>query len=130
MKTESPHPQHLSEHLDAERTFLAWVRTNIAIVGLGFVMAKFEIWLRELASHLDPKAVNHGSGISLPLGVGMMVLGAVLTLLAAWHFHHVNRAIDCGFVAPNRVLILTVTAGIVFVAMFMIASMILAEKSI
>ena len=37
---EIPEAHRASEHLDNERTFLAWVRTNIALIGLGFVMAR------------------------------------------------------------------------------------------
>ena len=38
-----------TEYLANERTFLAWIRMSIAIISLGFVIAKFDVWLRELA---------------------------------------------------------------------------------
>lgn len=41
-----------TEYLANERTFLAWIRTSIAIISLGFVVAKFSLWLRELATQL------------------------------------------------------------------------------
>ncbi|HQT34040.1 MAG: YidH family protein [Thiobacillus sp.] len=44
-----------TEYLANERTFLAWIRTSIAIISLGFVVAKFSLWLRELAAQLHPQ---------------------------------------------------------------------------
>ena len=41
-------------YLANERTFLAWIRTSIAIISLGFVVAKFSLWLRKLAAQLHP----------------------------------------------------------------------------
>jgi putative membrane protein len=35
--------------LAAERTLLAWIRTGIALMGFGFVVARFGLFLRELA---------------------------------------------------------------------------------
>jgi putative membrane protein len=96
MNTPLPDHHKCIEHLAVERTFLAWVRTSIAIISLGFVVAKFGVWLRELASRLDPQLPVHSTGMSLPMGIGMMAFGGILTLLAAWHCHVVHRAIERG----------------------------------
>ena len=44
-----------TEYLANERTFLAWSRTSIAIISLGFVVAKFSLWLNQLAAQLQPQ---------------------------------------------------------------------------
>jgi putative membrane protein len=36
-------------YMAAERTFLAWIRTGIAFMGFGFVVARFGLFLREIA---------------------------------------------------------------------------------
>ncbi len=36
--------------LAAERTFLAWIRTGLALMGFGFVVARFGLFLRECAA--------------------------------------------------------------------------------
>ena len=36
----------VSDYLANERTFLAWIRTRMAVMNLGFVVAKFSLWLR------------------------------------------------------------------------------------
>jgi putative membrane protein len=130
MKKPLPDHQKGTEHLAAERTFLAWVRTSIAVISLGFVVAKFGVWLRELASHLDPQMSTRGSGLSLPIGVGMMAFGAVICVLAAWHFHAINLAIERGEVQPNRALVIAITAGVALLAAIMIAYMFLTAHTL
>ena len=70
----------------AERTLLAWVRTGLTIMAFGFVVARFGLFLRLLATQQGqglPAAELHNRlsnvvGIALVLiGVACMVLGAV-----------------------------------------------------
>ena len=85
--------QIVTELLAAERTFLAWVRTSIAVASLGFVVAKFGIWLREFAAQLTPQIHMHSTALSLPIGIAMMLFGGALTIGAAWHFRIASRSI-------------------------------------
>lgn len=128
MNTPLPDHQKGTEHLAVERTSLAWVRTSISIIGLGFVVAKFGVWVRELAARLEPQVQIHSTGMSLPIGVGMMAFGGILTVLAAWHCHRVNQAIERGEVRANRRLIVAVTAGVAVLAVLMIVYMLLTAK--
>ena len=130
MNTPLPDHQKCAEHLAVERTFLAWVRTSIAIISLGFVVAKFSVWLQELAVRLDPQAKIHGMGMALLIGVGMMAFGGILTILAAWHCQSVNQAIELGEVRGNRNLVVTVTAGVALLAVLMIVYMLLTARSL
>jgi putative membrane protein len=93
--SEKPNP-HTSDHLANERTFLAWVRTSISVLGLGFVVAKFSVWLHELSARLGEPVRGSHSGMSLPLGVAMMAIGAFLAIVAAWRFRRVRDAIIRG----------------------------------
>jgi putative membrane protein len=115
-----PEEKKASELLANERTFLAWVRTSVAIISLGFVVAKFDVWIRELAIRLTPQMPLHTSGLSLPIGISLMTLGGVLAPLAAVHYHYTNLAIEKNEVRANRMLIFIVTAGVVLVAIMMI----------
>lgn len=110
----------MTELLAAERTFLAWVRTSLAIVTLGFVVAKFGLWLREIALQLKPGATVPSTHLSLPTGIGMMAFGALVLILAAWHFHILCRAIERGEVTTNRPLVVAVTAIVTIFAGVMI----------
>src|SRR5437868_1703146 len=66
----------------AERTLLAWVRTGLAMMGFGFVVARFGLFLRELAAVRNGPA-HHSSGLSLWIGATLVVLGILVNLLAA-----------------------------------------------
>jgi putative membrane protein len=124
-KVSVPEDRLATEFLANERTFLAWIRTSIAIVSLGFVVAKFGVWLRELAVRLDPKIQVHSTGVSLWMGVAMMALGGALAVLAVWRYHIVNLAIERGNVTADRGLIVIVTAAVVLLAGTMILYMLL-----
>ncbi len=66
----------------AERTLLAWVRTGLSLMGFGFVVARFGLFLRELAAHsgLPPAAYT---GTSQWIGIVLVVLGVLSTAAAA-----------------------------------------------
>jgi putative membrane protein len=130
MQTKIPLDKLTTEYLAAERTFLAWVRTSIAVITLGFVVAKFGVWLREIATRLDPKMQIHSTGMSLPMGEAMMAFGGILVVLAAWHYHVVNRAIERGEVRANRGLVVIVTVAVAALAVLMIVYMLLAANNL
>jgi putative membrane protein len=130
VKATIPEEKRASEYLANERTFLAWIRTSIAVISLGFVVAKFGVWLRELASQLAPRAPIPSTGLSLPIGVTMMAMGGALAVLAAWHYHLVNLAIERGEVRANRGLIIVVTAGVALLALAMIVYLLVASKQL
>ena len=61
----------------AERTFLAWLRTGITVMALGFVVARFGLFLRILRAQGGP--VPTGTGLSPYLGAVLVVLGVIAT---------------------------------------------------
>ncbi len=64
----------------AERTLLAWVRTAIALIGLGFVVARFSLFMRLFAREM----VQEGTHLVSPwIGVGLAVLGSVAAATAS-----------------------------------------------
>jgi putative membrane protein len=68
-----------SDYLAAERTFLAWVRTALALMGFGFVVARFGLFLRELQI-AQPSQPARGYGFSLWFGVGLIALGTIVSV--------------------------------------------------
>ena len=102
---EIPEAHRASEHLDNERTFLAWVRTNIALISLGFVVAR-------LSPALGAAGATNASRVfarTTPVGIVLVVFGAVVTVLAAVRYDQVNRQIETGVVKPDRWLVWIVT---------------------
>src|ERR1700756_3064577 len=65
--------------LAAERTFLAWIRTGIALMGFGFVVARFGLFLRELAAAHQILSLRT-TGLSLWLGTALLIIGIVVNL--------------------------------------------------
>ncbi len=82
-------------YMAAERTFLAWIRTGVALMAFGFVVARFGVFLREMAM---PGGGAHakGSGLSLYLGLGLIGLGVLVCLASAVRHSRYVRAIDEG----------------------------------
>jgi uncharacterized protein (DUF302 family)/uncharacterized membrane protein YidH (DUF202 family) len=84
-------PRDPRVYLAAERTFLAWIRTGLALMAFGFVVARFGLFLRELEATRGG-APAAPSSISLPLGVGLVLLGVTLNIVAS--LHHVRYIHD------------------------------------
>jgi putative membrane protein len=70
--------------LAIERTLLAWIRTGLALMGFGFVVARFGLFLREMeAAHEIPTTSTAHRGASLWLGTALVLLGVVVNLLVS-----------------------------------------------
>jgi putative membrane protein len=119
-----------AEILANERTFLAWVRTSIAVMSLGFVIARFSLWMRELSSGVNPAMRVHRTGISEALGECMIGLGAVLTAFAAWRYRVVNRAIKRGEIEADTGMVMAITAIILTTAVAVIIYMIISAAAL
>ena len=118
--------RHTSDHLANERTFLAWIRTSISVIGLGFVVAKFTVWIRELSVRLDQPAPTRHSGLSMPLGIALMIFGALLALTAAWRYRTVKTAILKNQAAAAEGTTIAVAFVVACIAVALIAYMILS----
>ena len=68
-----------------ERTLLAWIRTGLAIMGLGFVVARFGLFLRETAT-AKGQTLPSAHGFSPLVGVGLIVLGVAAMAAQAFRF--------------------------------------------
>jgi putative membrane protein len=76
----------------AERTLLAWVRTGLAMMGFGFVVARFGLFLRELAVARNASLPPLRHGLSLWVGITLVVLGVAVNVAAVIiHWHTVRR---------------------------------------
>ncbi|MBE9180296.1 DUF202 domain-containing protein [Oculatella sp. LEGE 06141] len=78
-------PSRVRDHLANERTYLAWMRTAIALMGFGVVIAR----LRYILSPDTP-----GTGYGLALGLLFASIGLLTVLLSTYHYFSIRDAID------------------------------------
>jgi inner membrane protein YidH len=82
----------------AERTLLAWQRSAIALMGFGFVVERFGLFL-QMATHQPTSGAQRS--FSLSIGVLMLVLGAAVALISARQFRQVAKNLDPSVVPPG-----------------------------
>ena len=63
----------------AERTLLAWIRTSVALMGLGFIVARFGLFL----AVVQGRPLEDGHGWSVWIGTGFVLLAVIVNVLAA-----------------------------------------------
>ncbi len=82
----------------AERTLLAWQRSAIALMGFGFVVERFGLFL-QMATH---QPISGGQRVfSLGIGVLLLLLGAAAALISARQFRQVAKNLDPAVVPPG-----------------------------
>jgi putative membrane protein len=103
------------DHLANERTFLAWVRTSVAIVVFGFAIGRFAIAMRQLTAFQ-----GHGpktTGLSVWMGMSAILAGVVMMAAGLMRYRRTRAQLDDGKFEPagfvvDLVAILTVLFGL------------------
>jgi putative membrane protein len=77
-----PEEGKISDHLANERTFLAWIRTSVGLMGFGFVVVKFSIFVRQISIVVDRAIPVPSHGYSSVMGVSLVAFGAYIGILS------------------------------------------------
>ncbi len=112
----------------AERTLLAWIRTGLALMGFGFVVARFGLFLREIAAARE-EPTAHSYGWSLGIGTSLVVLGVVVTLSAAAQHRRILQRLSRGedYAAPRWSLGLVVSVLLAILGAAMVVYLVLVS---
>jgi inner membrane protein YidH len=109
-------PNRARDHLANERTFLAWVRTGVAIVVFGFAIGRFAIAIRQLMQ-LEGK-LPRTAGLSVWFGTVSIVGGVLLTIAGLIRYRKTRGQLESGTFRPagfviDLVGVLTAIFGLV-----------------
>ena len=108
---DKPAEQDPRVYFAAERTLLAWLRTGLGLMGVGFAVSRFGLFLRELRageSHLSVRA----TGLSLWSGVALVGLGVVVNISAVARHVRLVRELRSGKWTAGRVSIDAIILGL------------------
>jgi uncharacterized protein (DUF302 family)/uncharacterized membrane protein YidH (DUF202 family) len=92
---EIPRTADLRDYLAAERTVLAWMRTALSLMGFGFVVARFGLFLQELQASQHLPSTPH-YGMSLWFGTTLIAASVVVNLLSGLHHARLIRVLNQG----------------------------------
>jgi inner membrane protein YidH len=114
------------QHLANQRTFLAWLRTSVALIGLGFVVSRFGLFLRAIIlghslsiSTLDQNSPNYS--LSSFVGTSMVILGTVFTGLALKNYLDTHNSIMKGSYLPKHVYIYVISISLIVLGAIVVA---------
>lgn len=114
-----PNIDRQREHQANERTFLAWLRTSIALIGFGFAIARFGIFLRQLNTAITQTAITQQEVSAHPffnsenLGLALVLFGIAAIALAAWRYNQVYWQIERGDYQPSRLMVWIMTGVVI-----------------
>ncbi|MBI4961850.1 MAG: DUF202 domain-containing protein [Desulfomonile tiedjei] len=104
-------------HMANERTFLAWSRTSISLLAFGFVIERFDIFLKHLLQLSGQPAHLAGSGLAIYLSLVSFFLAGFAMLISGVRFLRVRRHINSGeavfSILPDVLVIISVIVIII-----------------
>lgn len=122
---EEDSSERLQQYLANQRTFLSWVRTSIALIGLGFAIERFSLFLQQFRLIANPDTTGNAASAtahdySVLVGIGMIIVGTGLIVYALKNYLESNKTIASGKYMPKNAIIYTASATIIGLGIIMI----------
>jgi inner membrane protein YidH len=112
------------QHLANQRTFLAWMRTLVALIGLGFVVSRFGLFLRTLNLGHGPSVTTQSSSyysLSSLVGTIVVILGIVFTALALKNYLDTYKSILKDSYLPKHVYFYLLSISLIILCAIIVA---------
>ena len=94
--------ERYTDHAANERTFLAWIRTAIAVMAFGFLVEQFDLFLEIAGQTLDRRTLSLGGHLAGDIaGLTLMGLGGITIIVALVRFRKTSKEIDSAEVLPG-----------------------------
>jgi len=106
--------KNINDHLANERTFLAWVRTSIAVMGLGFILVKFSLFLNRL-SLMIPASEEPTGAHSTTLGIFLVFAGVSIIAIALFNYLQIKKQIEKEYYIHSSKHIIALSVGILII---------------
>ena len=112
-----------SDHSANERTYLAWLRTSIAIMGLGFIIEKFDLFMIKFKAVNKPiKVDNFASLIAEITAFTLFLTGALIIIVSTQRFIKFKKMIDaeeeCNYESHRFSLYLSILLILIVIFLF------------
>jgi putative membrane protein len=110
-----------TDHAANERTYLAWVRTALALLAFGLLVERFDLYSRSLSDLSDPACDPGVSAIGRAAGLGLILLGVLVLSISSYRYLRFKQLIASrekrDFRASHTDLVLVGLVGTVGLAM-------------
>jgi putative membrane protein len=116
------------DHLANKRTFLAWVRTSVAIVVFGFAIGRFAIAIRQLTEFQGQASKT--TGLSVWMGMNAILAGVVMMVAGLVRYRKTRTQLDEGKFEPAGFIVDLVTILTVLFGLALAGYLIYVEKSL
>ena len=116
------------DHLANERTFLAWVRTSVAVVVFGFAIGRFAVAMRQLTAFQGHE--SGATGFSVWMGLTAMIAGVLMAIAGLLRYRKTRTQLDEGKFEPAGFVVDLVTILTVLFGLALAGYLVYVEKSL
>ncbi|RHW41990.1 DUF202 domain-containing protein [Neobacillus notoginsengisoli] len=103
--------KYIQQHLANERTYLAWIRTAIAIIGVGFLVTNLHFNMRSTLTPINDFMAN-------TIGMSSVLLGIVVIVMSTVSYLQKVKSINNQTFKTPRVPIMLLGILVVMIAVF------------
>jgi len=110
---------NFKDHSANERTYLAWIRTSIAIMAFGFLIEKFDLFISYLGkNHLEDAHLLESTTAEI-VGISLFIIGVIIMIVASIRYFSYEKDID----DPQLVRYRAKKTNIIFMLLILLLSL-------